>query len=115
VSLITVKFQQLSDGQVYCLFVVANGTTTATVHSAKFFLVLCCEYYSMDGYPFNELANIHLVHGNGQRAVHLCQEMFSNRCQSSHKTFAAIDCQLLATGVFKPLSVTQGKEIKLDI
>jgi hypothetical protein len=24
--------------------------------------------------------------------------------------FAATDCQLLATGVFKPLAVTQGKE-----
>jgi hypothetical protein len=77
VSLVIVQFQQLSGvGQVYCLCVVANGTTTAIVHSAKFFLMLCYEYYSMGGYPFNDLADIDLTHGNGQRAVHLCQEIF---------------------------------------
>jgi hypothetical protein len=54
---------------------VANSTRTTRVHSAKFFLVPCYEYYSINVYPFNELANMDLIYnhanGNGERAVSL--------------------------------------------
>jgi hypothetical protein len=46
------------------------------------------------------------------RGLSACLEMFPNWHHWNHKTFAAPDCQLLATGVFKPLAVTQGKEWK---
>jgi hypothetical protein len=52
------------------------------------FLVLCYrEYYSMDGYPCDELADMHLTHGhangNGQRAAHLYQEIFPHYGKTS--------------------------------
>jgi hypothetical protein len=59
---------------------VANSTRTAAVHAEKFFLMPCYEYYSMDGYPFNELADMDLICVIMQmamvRELSVCQEMF---------------------------------------
>jgi hypothetical protein len=74
------------------------------------FLVLCYdEYCSMDGYPFNKLADMHLLYGfangNGQRAVHLCQQTFCHRCHPNNKLFATVDCQHSGTETFEPFAV----------
>jgi hypothetical protein len=42
------------------------------------------------------------ANGSGQRATHICQQMFPQQCLSNHRTFSAFDPQLRGTGTFKP-------------
>jgi hypothetical protein len=50
----------------------------------------------MDGYPFNELADMNRMYGcesgNGRRAERLCQVRFPYQRHPNDKTFTAIDC-----------------------